>query len=109
MSDSSNGAPGGRQHPDGTLFDVKITPRASRTSLELCADGILYARVNAAPVDGAANRALLKLIAESLRIKPSRVSLVSGHQSRHKRVRIAGLDAEEVRGILLAIPSPKRA
>lgn len=66
---------------------------------------MLLARVIAAPVDGAANMAVIKLIAQSLRIAPSRVALVSGHQSRHKRVRIDGLDAGEVRARLLASSS----
>lgn len=109
MSDTSNRPSGDARHPPGVLFDVKITPRAARPSLELGLDGILYARVNAPPVDGAANKALLKLIASSLRIATSRVSLVSGHQSRNKRVLIEGLDAKEVRERLLAVPSRKRA
>jgi uncharacterized protein YggU (UPF0235/DUF167 family) len=51
---------------------------------------------------------LLKLIAESLRIAVSRVSLVSGHQSRHKRVLIEGLSGEDVRDLFQAGSSRQR-
>ncbi len=55
-------------------------------------DGVLQAKVTAPPVDGKANRALCRLIAERVGVAPSRVSVVRGEKSREKLVRVEGLD-----------------
>jgi uncharacterized protein (TIGR00251 family) len=52
-------------------------------------------RVTAPPEDGKANDAVLRLIAERLRIPGGRVSLVSGPASRDKIVELTGIDAAE--------------
>jgi uncharacterized protein (TIGR00251 family) len=110
VSEKSGRALGDARHPEGAIFNVRITPRSSRSSLELGSNGVLHARVDAPPVDGAANKALLKLIARTLRIAPSRVVLTGGHQSRHKRIRIEGLDNESVRELLMeANPAKERS
>jgi uncharacterized protein (TIGR00251 family) len=53
------------------------------------ADGTLKARITAPPVEGAANDALVLLLAEHFGVRRSRVRLVSGHGSRVKLVEIA--------------------
>ena len=58
---------------------------------------MLLARVAARPVDGAANDALRRLLADALDIAPSRVTLASGGTSRTKRMELDGLTAESVR------------
>jgi uncharacterized protein (TIGR00251 family) len=60
-------------------------------------DGALAVRVTARPVEGAANRALLKTLAEALGVRPGDLALVGGERSRRKRVRVAGLTADAVR------------
>ncbi|MBV9568136.1 MAG: DUF167 domain-containing protein [Hyphomicrobiales bacterium] len=80
---------------DHLRLDVRLTPRASRDLLEgetQLVDGrrVLSARVRAIPEKGAANEALLQLIAKSFGVGRSRVSLVTGHGSRTKSVRIEG-------------------
>ena len=59
--------------------------------------GELHVRVTAAPADGAANEAVIRLLARELRVPRSSVSLVFGASSRHKRLRIDGIDAAAVR------------
>jgi uncharacterized protein (TIGR00251 family) len=54
-------------------------------------------RLTAPPVEGAANAALVALLAEHLRLPKSAVTISAGATSRHKTVRIAGLAPEEVR------------
>ena len=56
-------------------------------------------RVAEAPTDGAANEAVVKLVAKALGISRSEVSIISGAASRHKRVAIP-FDVEEARGRL---------
>ena len=64
-------------------------------------DGALLVRLAAAPVDGAANAELIDLIARALHVPKRDVTIVSGERSRNKRVRIAGMNAEDVVGRLL--------
>lgn len=59
-------------------------------------DGILRVRVTAPPVDGAANDALLRLVASELRISRRDVRLVSGETARQKVVVVAGVPAEAI-------------
>jgi uncharacterized protein YggU (UPF0235/DUF167 family) len=80
---------------DHLRLEVRLTPRASRDLLEgetRLSDGrrALAARVRAVPEKGAANEALLDLIAKRCGVARSRVSLVSGHGSRLKSVRVEG-------------------
>ena len=83
---------------EAVLVAVRLTPRAGWDVIEGPGeDGVIHARVAAAPVGGAANRALVRLIADALGVPPTSISLVSGATGRHKRVRISGVDAAAVR------------
>lgn len=84
-----------RAHDGGLLVDVRLTPRAGHDridGLKLLADGrpVLVARVRAVPEKGAANEALVRLIAKALRLGRTDVSVTSGHTSRTKTLHIAG-------------------
>jgi uncharacterized protein YggU (UPF0235/DUF167 family) len=48
------------------------------------------------PAEGEANRAVLRLVGRAIGVSPSRLVIVSGQRSRQKRVRIDGLDADEL-------------
>jgi uncharacterized protein len=74
---------------------VRLTPKGGRDAIEgieELADGtaVLKARVRAAPHEGEANDALIRLIAKALGVAPRQVSLAAGATSRVKRVRIEG-------------------
>ncbi|WP_297294967.1 DUF167 family protein [uncultured Methylovirgula sp.] len=80
---------------DGVALAVRLTPKSSRDAvegLEHLADGraVLKARVRAVPEAGAANEALLRLLAKALSLPPSRLHLESGATSRVKTIHIAG-------------------
>jgi uncharacterized protein len=79
----------------GLALVVRLTPKGGRDaidSVEQRSDGqcVLKVRVRAAPTEGEANDALVKLIAKTLGIPPRGVSLVAGATSRIKRIAIAG-------------------
>ncbi|HEY7983414.1 MAG TPA: DUF167 domain-containing protein [Ktedonobacterales bacterium] len=74
------------------LVPIRVTPRASRASLALEGDE-LRARLPAPPVAGAANAALLALLAERLGVPKRAITLVRGATARHKLIAITGLDA----------------
>jgi uncharacterized protein len=79
------------QGPAGISFAVRVTPRAGRTALGGVRGNALAIRLAAAPVDGAANEALLAFLADTFHRPRRDVTIVSGHSSRDKRVAIAGL------------------
>ena len=57
--------------------------------------GVLRIRLNAPPVEGKANEALVRFLAKALRVPRSRVTLVTGERGRTKIVRIEGVTTEE--------------
>jgi uncharacterized protein (TIGR00251 family) len=80
---------------DGLVVTVRLTPKGGRDSIDGIAqlsDGsaVLKARVAAAPTEGEANDALVRLLARTLRVAPRDVTLVSGASSRIKRILIRG-------------------
>jgi uncharacterized protein (TIGR00251 family) len=82
--------------PGGALLDVRVTPRAPRSAVGGVRDGALIVRLAAAPVDGAANAALVALVAGHLDLPRRAVVLVAGERSRRKRLKVEGLAPEEV-------------
>ena len=78
---------------------VRVIPRSSRNAIEW-EQGILKARLTAPPVDGAANDALIALLAQHLRLPRRSISIVQGAASRQKVVEIAGRTEAEVTAIL---------
>jgi uncharacterized protein YggU (UPF0235/DUF167 family) len=62
--------------------------------------GAVVIRVSAPPVDGKANDALCRLLAERAGVAPSSVRVVRGQGSRDKVVEVAGVDEHALRGAL---------
>jgi hypothetical protein len=79
------------------LLDVKVIPRSARSGLAGTRDGVVIVRLNAPPVEGAANAELVEVLSAALRVPKRDVSIVSGIRSRLKRVRIDGVTEEFVR------------
>jgi uncharacterized protein (TIGR00251 family) len=82
--------------PDGITFAVRVIPRAGRTAIAGVRGDALLVRLAAAPVEGAANAALLEALAGALRVPARAVTLVTGQRSRDKVVRISGLSVEDL-------------
>ena len=85
---------------------VRVTPRGGRDAVFgiRAEDGVLLLRVAASPVDGAANRACVTLLAEALEVKKAQISLVSGKISRDKRFLVSGLAPKELDRRLAPLP-----
>lgn len=77
-------------------LEIRVIPRAGRSGFAGLRDGALLVRLAAAPVDGAANAELIALLSKTLDIPKRDITIVSGEHSRSKRVRIAGLDREQI-------------
>ena len=78
------------------VFAVRVTPRASRDAIEGEHAGALRIRLTAPPVEGRANEALRRLLAERLNVPVSAVRIVAGETSRTKRVSIAGVSRAQI-------------
>ncbi len=87
------------------ILDVRVIPRASKAGIAGTRDGAVLVRLNAPPVDGAANAALIELLAGVLGVPKRAVTISSGERSRTKRVAIAGRSRQEV-GRRLQSPEP---
>jgi uncharacterized protein len=86
-----------RPEPEACVrITVRAKPRANRSRI-VRVDGLrVEAALAAPPVDGAANAALLELLAEALDVRKSALSLVVGQTSKNKLVEVVGLGAAEV-------------
>ncbi|HYU94753.1 MAG TPA: DUF167 domain-containing protein [Sphingomicrobium sp.] len=75
------------------ILAIRVTPRSARPGIGRWRAGPdgreeLEVRVAEAPADGAANEAVVKLLAKALGTSRSEVSIISGAASRHKRVAV---------------------
>ena len=87
--------------PDGIALAIKVVPGSSRQRIVgEYADG-LKITVTAAAQRGAANEAVIAVLADSLQIPAANVRIVRGHQSPRKEVLIVRLSAEEIERRLL--------
>jgi len=77
-------------------FNVRVQPRASRAGVDGLHGDALRVRVNAPPVDGAANEAVVELLAELLKVPRRAVRVVAGESSRSKVVEVDGVGASAV-------------
>ena len=96
MTNGPNRAFGVATHAHGSVLSVLVVPHAGRSSIEQLADGTVQVRVAAPPVDGAANAALLRLLADLLDVPRRRLEIISGASSRRKRIVIAGMAPDEL-------------
>ena len=78
-------------------FTVRLQPRASRNEIAGWYGDSLKVRVTAAPVDNAANEALIRLIADALAVRRDSIRILAGHSSRTKLIEIRDASADSVR------------
>ncbi|HEY1387392.1 MAG TPA: DUF167 family protein [Ktedonobacterales bacterium] len=94
LTAQSAASQGIREDESRLIVAVRVTPRARRNALTLEGE-TLRAWLTAPPVEGAANAALLALLAERLGLPKRAVTLLRGESSREKLVVIEGISAEE--------------
>jgi uncharacterized protein (TIGR00251 family) len=80
----------------GAVISLHVTPRSSRNQIGPIEDGALRVRVTAPAVEGAANVALIRLLAETANVPRSSIEILAGATGRHKRVLVRGLTAGQV-------------
>jgi uncharacterized protein (TIGR00251 family) len=80
-----------RDTAGGILIDVRVIPRAGRSGVAGRRNGAILVKLNAPPVDGAANAELIEVLAKALGVARRDVEIVAGDRGRLKRVRVAGI------------------
>ena len=88
-----------RQDLDLT-FAVHVVPRASKSEIIGEHDGALKIRLAAPPVEGAANRELIRVLAKFLKLPQNAVEIISGESSKRKLVRARGASALQLEQII---------
>lgn len=78
---------------------VRVTPRASRSRVELVGE-VLKVYVAAAPTDGQANEAVCETLAKALKLPKTSVLIVKGHTSRDKTVDVGGMTLDQIGELL---------
>lgn len=78
---------------DGIRFSVKVQPRSKASELAGTFGSALKVRLQAPPVDGAANEALVELLAQSLGVPRRDIRILHGEHSRLKSVEVRGVSA----------------
>lgn len=81
------------------VFNVRVTPRASRDAIGGEYQGALKIRLTAPPVDNLANEALCRFLAKRLNLPLSAVRILSGFTSRTKRVEVTGVAPHQIQSL----------
>jgi uncharacterized protein (TIGR00251 family) len=79
---------------------VRLQPRASRDGIDGLHGDALKVRVTAPPVEGRANKAVKKLLAEKFGLSPSQIEIIAGERSREKLLRISGISKADMERVL---------
>jgi len=79
---------------------VHVTPRSSKNEIVGRRGDLLRVKTTAPPVDGAANEAIVRLVADTLGVRKSRVRIVAGEKSREKIVCVDELSDEQAQARL---------
>ncbi len=77
-------------------ISVRVQARARRDEVAGLQNGVLVVRVSAPALEGRANRAVCRLVAERLRVPPSRIAIIRGEHHREKVLRIEGVEQSAV-------------
>ncbi|MEN6449960.1 MAG: DUF167 family protein [Thermoguttaceae bacterium] len=83
-------------YADGTILPVRAQPGARRNEIRGEQDGQLKVCVTQSPERGKANKAIVELLAKSLKLKKSQIELLSGETSHQKRFLITGLKPDQL-------------
>ena len=89
------------QQQNGTVrFRIRVSPRASKNEVGGVHGDALRVRITAPPVDGAANRAIVKLLSKRLGVAKSAVRIVQGQSGRDKLVEVEGVEVSQLYALL---------
>lgn len=79
------------------ILKLHVTPRGSKNEITGWRGDVLCLKITAPPVDGAANAAVIKFVADVLKVKKSQIELISGEKSREKSLKIVGIEQNDIK------------
>jgi uncharacterized protein len=88
-----------RERDGAVSFLVRVQPRANRNEINGEWQGALFVRLNVLPVEGRANEALRRFLADRLNVPVGAVKIAAGERSRMKRIEVRGARKEQVHAI----------
>jgi hypothetical protein len=83
-----------------TLLEVLVQPGAKHVALTILGQTKIKVAIRARAIEGQANKAVLELLTDRLKIRSSAITMVRGQQSREKVFRIEGLEPPEAMKLL---------
>jgi uncharacterized protein len=78
------------------IIQVRVVPRSSQIKILQEANLQFKIKLTSPPVDQAANQQLLEILAKKLSVPPRNIEIISGMQSRNKRIQITGMNEQQV-------------
>ena len=88
------------EQSDGVAIAVRVVPRASRTGVAAVEEEWLRVRLQAPPVDGQANKVLVRWLAKELKISSGDITLLRGATTRLKLLHLPGVSSDRVKRLL---------
>jgi uncharacterized protein len=85
-----------KESEGAVTFAVKVVPRASKNQIAGVEGDAIKVRLNAPPVEGKANSALIEFLADVFNVRRAQIEIISGLTSRHKVVRVRGVAAKQI-------------
>ena len=85
-----------RRSEQSCIISVRVIPRSSKVAIVSELPGQYRVKLTSPPVDGAANKQLVSVLARALSLSPANIEIVSGHTSRTKRLKILGISQEQL-------------
>jgi uncharacterized protein (TIGR00251 family) len=79
----------------GLTFNVYVQPRASKCAIVGEHQNALKVRLTAPPVEGAANKQCIELLAKALAVSKSQLTIIGGLSSRHKQIYLNSADSAD--------------
>ena len=68
------------------IIHVRVKPNAKTNSIDIKSDGAIHIRISAAPVDGEANKYLVKYLSGIFKIAQSKIEITKGHNNSYKTI-----------------------
>lgn len=85
-----------QRNADGVILSIRVTPKASRDAILGVVGDELKISLQAPPIQGEANKALVRFLGKTLGVARGRLELVSGESSRRKRVLARDCSLDEI-------------
>jgi uncharacterized protein (TIGR00251 family) len=77
-----------------------VQPRSRKSEIAGIHDDLLKVKITSPPVDGQANESLIKFFSKLLSIPKSEISIIKGERAKRKKIKISGIDLDEITGII---------